>query len=152
MNAPPWGRESMRDKKARDDELPLKGSGENGQSKDPFLPLLEMVCRNYCRYFKGKGGETDCGGYWAVFNLVTSGVLTVGELREALPRQPAPPEMLEMLREKLCKRCGYFEDACDFQSPSPPEGAVPCGGYRVLQVLLDCGKITETELENILLV
>lgn len=123
-----------------------KNSGSGGR-KSPDQVNVRIVCRNFCEYFKGSGGEAECGGFSAVSRATASGVITAAQM-ERLQRRP-PPERIKVLMEKICTACGYRADACDFQSDTPPDGATPCGGYRVFQALLDSGAIREDELEMI---
>lgn len=104
--------------------------------ESPHNIAVQIVCRDFCKYFKGTGGKAACGGFSAVFRAMNSGRITVAQLERVLGQAPQKPERTDVLTEKLCVTCSYLEDGCDFQSSDPPEGAAPCGGYCLFQILM----------------
>jgi hypothetical protein len=128
------------------------GRGRIGSSggKTQDHVAIRIACRGNCKYFKGMGGEQECGGFAAVSKALASGTITAIQMESVPTPASVPSRRVKILTEKLCETCGYLKDACDFQSPAPPEGAAPCGGYRIFQTLLDSGEIKEDDLEKIL--
>jgi hypothetical protein len=111
---------------------------------------VEMICRGCCEYYRDRGGEAECGGYSAVLKGLESGLLTAAQLERIVDLGPGLPKRMAVLTGKLCDTCGYLRGGCDFQSPDPPEDATPCGGYRLIQALLERGEIRKDDLETLL--
>ena len=95
----------------------------------------EIICANFCRYFKAGKEELKCGGY----AFLTSH-LTLSELK-ALSTQlenrddfknTIPQENKELF-ELVCKKCEFLIDGCDYR-----DGVIapPCGGYILLDQLI----------------
>jgi hypothetical protein len=120
------------------------------QGKDPAAVAVRIACKSWCDYFNGSGGEEECGGFSAVFNGLRSGTINSSNLESIVGIEPGPPRKVEVLAMKLCALCDYQEDGCDYQSSAPPENATPCGGYRLLQTLLEGGALSADDLETLL--
>jgi hypothetical protein len=116
---------------------------------DQFKAAVAIVCEGYCAYFKGLGGEKECGGFSAVLQGLFTGAIPISHLERVAGREPGPPERRKVMMESLCASCGYLADGCDFQSVTPPEGSTPCGGYRLLQALLEIGALSENDLDGL---
>jgi len=111
---------------------------KNGDSLNPE----DIVCRGYCEYYRGGEADESCGGRAAVGRGFVTGKIGPTELTYLLDVPPVAARRSGCLINELCSRCGYLEEGCDFMSPSPPADATPCGGYRLLQALLDHGALT----------
>lgn len=143
-------RKPLKNNRIKNIKEPARGTMGSSRKKNQNPVAVRIVCRDNCKYFKGVGGEQECGGFTAVSKALESGTVTVVQIENVPSPASIPPRRVEILTEKLCQTCGYFKDACDFQSPAPPEDAAPCGGFRVFQALLDTGEITKNELEKVL--
>jgi hypothetical protein len=120
-----------------------------GQRKDSAA-AVRIACKRYCEYFNDDDGEDGCGGYSTVLSGLRSGAINSSHLTMIVGSVPGPPRRMEILAQRLCAVCGYLADGCDYQSPSPPGDATPCGGYLLIQAMLDCGAVTTEDLEKIL--
>lgn len=136
----------MKFKTSRNKSRKSEGNPEDAGAEFQVDIVEGVVCRGFCDYFKGSGGEAECGGFSAVIRAMVTGTITAAQMEKVRGQTPPFPVRSGLLTEKLCSECSYFEDACDFQSADPPEGATPCGGYRFLQALLENGEISEAEL------
>lgn len=107
----------------------------------------EMICRAYCRYFKADRAEEErCRGYTlaclaskkgASLELPATSLSFDAEFKKSL------------LWSHVCQACPFLVDGCDFTSPDPPEGCLPCGGLIFLSRLLKDEKIREDELAGL---
>lgn len=110
--------------------------------KDDQQTAVSLVCVGYCEYYKGDEEGSGCGGLAAVKKGITSGKIGLAQVSHLLDFPPASARRSGCLINEMCSRCSYLEGRCDFMSPSPPSDATPCGGYRMLQALLDAGALT----------
>jgi hypothetical protein len=85
-----------------------------------------------------------------VLSGLRSGAINSSHLTMIVGSVPGPPRKMEILASRLCAVCGYLADGCDYQSLSPPGDATPCGGYRLIQAMLDCGAVTTDEVKILL--
>jgi len=103
-------------------------------------PLRQTLCKNYCSYYKpGKNEALACRGYTVVEGLLARGKsLPFGDPGVEFDRTGAAS-----LVEKLCDRCDFQKDGCDFvlDRTSPP-----CGGFVLLARLIARGVVTVDEL------
>ena len=133
-------------------------TGVSREAVDQFLDpdrdireaAVEVVCLGFCEYFKGEGGEAECGGFSAVMGGIESGRIDPSHLEHLVNRRPGEVWRAGCLIDSLCFGCGYRTDGCDYLSPSPPADATPCGGYRLLQALLDCRALTQDQVRTII--
>jgi len=109
---------------------------------DSRLTAGALACRGYCDYYQGSEGDGGCGGLSAVRKGVATGRIGLTEISYLLEVAPGAARRSGCLTNELCSNCSYRPDGCDFMSASPPSEATPCGGYRLLQALLDCGALT----------
>ncbi|MDF1535869.1 MAG: hypothetical protein P1S46_05115 [bacterium] len=137
----------------------MKGNRPGGVPREVVSRLLEadantreeavqVVCRGFCEYFKGDGGEPECGGFNAVKNGIDSGCVDPSHLEQLVDRKPHRARKSRFLVENLCAGCGYLAEGCDYLSELPTPGATPCGGYRFLQALLECEALTEEQIRD----
>ncbi len=114
----------------------------SGKEKDDPLTAVALACRGYCEYYNGDEGEEGCGGLAAVRRGITTGKIGLTQVSYLLGVPPGLARRSGCLINELCSRCSYLEDGCDFMSESPPSDATPCGGYRLMQALMDYGTLT----------
>lgn len=63
---------------------------------------------------------------------------------------PIPPTgRISLLNEGICDHCEFRAADCDFQAHPPLPDSLPCGGYRLLALLLQSGRLTAADLPNI---
>ena len=63
---------------------------------------------------------------------------------------PIPPTgRMSRLDERICGHCEFRAADCDFQAHPPLPDSLPCGGYRLLALLLQSGRLTDADLPNI---
>jgi radical SAM protein with 4Fe4S-binding SPASM domain len=106
----------------------------------------EWICRAHCVYYKPARAEEDrCRGFTLACGLV-------GHDESASRHSSIPPfspsYKRTFLREHVCGDCPFLIDGCDFTSPNPPQGCLPCGGLIVLSGWLQNGVITEDQIER----
>ncbi|MGA1843739.1 MAG: hypothetical protein ACMUIS_04160 [bacterium] len=107
------------------------------------------ICRPFCTYFR-EGAKEDmaCRGARVVESLLQAGVFRI----DAIPINGKSPHLWahrdEVLERTVCRSCPFRAEDCDFQSPVPPPGAEPCGGYILLSLLKEKGIITTADLED----
>lgn len=121
-----------------------------GAKRHDAAAAVALTCQAYCAYYKGDDGEEGCGGLAAVGRGLISGVIGFNEVNQLVDMPPGPARRYKTLTEGMCAWCSYLEGGCDFMSPSPPPGATPCGGYRLLLALMDQGALTEDEVKAII--
>ncbi len=137
----------------------MKGNVPRGISLETAMKLMEegarpslaveLACRGFCEYYRGDKGESGCGGLAAVKRGVATGKIDTAALLHLTDRPPGVCRRSGCMINEMCSRCSYREGGCDFLSPSPPPDATPCGGYRLLQALLDCGALTPDVLRGL---
>jgi len=106
----------------------------------------QWVCRDHCPFYKPTRTEEDrCRGY-SLIRVIA---------RQWAP--PAPSKMAEpfdssfkklFLHNHVCTYCTFLIDGCDFTSPDPPDGCLPCGGVILLSRLLREGFLLEEDIRG----
>ncbi len=98
----------------------------------------EELCLHFCPYYKpGKNEELACRGYVVISDMMDCGAHISLDRRGRSP--DVSTEAAENLKQALCRRCPFFEQDCDFILT---EGtASPCGGFRLLLLLIDEGSV-----------
>jgi hypothetical protein len=119
------------------------------KDKDPALAAVRIICEGYCEYFKGDGGEKECRGFMVALHGLESKTIGTTHIETLVGKVPGQARRDGRITEALCANCGYRKDGCDFQSSSPLEEATPCGGYRLIQALLDSGSVTRDDLKKL---
>lgn len=95
----------------------------------------ELICRDFCRYYKPGREEMQCGGYAFLRNNLTSGELEyLGKRVKGQGRAAKIPPVSKELTELVCLKCDFFIDGCDF---TDNRSGPPCGGYLLIKLLLD---------------
>lgn len=107
--------------------------------------LRPIICEGYCSFYKpGAKEEMACGG------------LTRAEaVLSRMADQPAPKSDKPMsagavaaLEESVCQTCPFRVDGCDYADRVV--GAVPCGGFIYLALLIDDGVISDDDIRRAL--
>jgi hypothetical protein len=99
-------------------------------------PLERSLCSQYCTYYKPDKNEAlACKGYTVVERCLREGKNLVldGHRREFAPATA------ELIVNKMCTACDFYEQDCDFMQNRT---ALPCGGFVLLSQLLESGVIT----------
>lgn len=122
----------------------------NGEAKDDSHTAVVLTCLGFCEYFKGNEGEDGCGGLAAVKKGIASGMIGAAQVTILAGMKPGPAKRSIILMEKLCSKCSYREDGCDFMAGSPVSGATPCGGYRLLLAMMDHEALTSGQVSALL--
>ncbi|HTP64855.1 MAG TPA: hypothetical protein VMJ66_05645 [Geobacteraceae bacterium] len=96
-----------------------------------------FVCRPFCSFYReGVKEELICNGARLVEMLLDKGILSQGQLSAIEPSMSIAARKNRRMAETVCAPCPFIEDGCDFRAKVPPPGAVPCGGYILLGLLL----------------
>lgn len=99
-------------------------------------PLSQTICLKFCAYYKpGKNEELECRGYTVVEQLIRSGLEGVFDTFE----KEADPSATELIVQKICMNCDFFERDCDFMHD---RATPPCGGLVLLTQLLKKNRIS----------
>ncbi len=105
--------------------------------------LRRLVCKAHCAYYKPLKDE----------GLACLGFLVIERLFEKSGDRPSgKPEKLSwtitesILSEDLCVGCPYRAEDCDFAAEV--EGALPCGGFIFLGILLEKKILSRHELQK----
>lgn len=102
--------------------------------------LIQTLCLPYCIYYKpGKNEESVCRGAVVVDRLVCAGK-SVAVVLPAGKSRTVPDEFLV---RHLCGVCDFHEHDCDFMQD---QSATPCGGYLLLEKLLDSGMLAPEDV------
>jgi hypothetical protein len=112
--------------------------------------LISLICVPHCRFYRpGEKEEWSCRGYeffrekWGEGTGDEAG--PEGEsvhVARKIAAEAAPTDIDtdighdERIERRLCARCGFREEDCDFMSGGEVPGAAPCGGYVLLGRLL----------------
>ena len=110
----------------------------------------DYICRPFCRFFReGRKEELACRGAVLIEQLVKKDVLQPG----TIPGGGKTPRLWSVhhpvLQAFVCNRCEFQPDGCDFQARTPPPHAEPCGGYILLSLLLQQGRLSTRDLEEL---
>jgi len=107
------------------------------------------ICKPYCVFFqKGEKEEMACQGAMVAERLVHNNKFSPLDVSAPSFKKGIPFKEDETLLRLVCEQCPFEEQDCDFRSPSPPEGAVPCGGYILLFLLTSKGLLSVKDLEE----
>lgn len=99
----------------------------------------DVICRNFCTFFKEGKEDMQCGTYRVLASLITASEI------ENLVRgiSPVPEYSFDArIAELVCSQCDFLVDGCDFRDglDSPA-----CGGYVILEHLIRAGRISLRE-------
>jgi hypothetical protein len=106
-------------------------------------PTLEQkLCLKFCSYYKpGKNEELACKGYMVVQRLLREGKSLVFENSGC----KSSPDLSNKIVKTLCIACDFHEQDCDFMQDRTTR---PCGGFILLEKLLESGVITFEDIDK----
>lgn len=110
----------------------------------------DFICKPHCIFFKdGKKEEMACHGAVIAQRLVENKKISPQwidlESHEKDTRFKHDDDIIRV----VCARCPFEAEDCDFRSKSPPQNAIPCGGYIFLYRLKSTGVITVNDLMEV---
>jgi hypothetical protein len=99
-------------------------------------------------FFKdGQKEDMFCRGAEVAERLVHQGSVDPANI-PALRKEPAVWERhKDVLGARVCRRCPFFPRDCDFQGEEEVKDAEPCGGFILLALWYESGRIRMTDLE-----
>lgn len=104
--------------------------------------LQQTICRKFCRYYKPSKEEgLACLGYLVIESLSNSG----REMRFPASCGKPGASAERILLDRVCARCPFYEDGCDFVSGAPDSS--PCGGFIVLGHMHEAGDLSVHDME-----
>ena len=110
--------------------------------------IKDFICRPFCSFYReGVNEELSCYGARLIENLLQRGVVCVAEL-------PGAGHGFSLvcfahdafLDNVVCGLCEFRRDDCDFRSQQRPADAEPCGGYILVDLLLQKGVLSFADL------
>ena len=103
------------------------------------------ICKIYCAFYKPIKKEINhCYGYDLVKRLIDANLLDM----QAIPIfniKNFKNKNNSLLKNLICKKCPFFVDGCDFRD-TKINGKQPCGGYIIIDLLLESGRISSSIL------
>jgi len=102
------------------------------------------ICKGYCNYYKPNRLEDErCRGF-----TLSQKLFSTKALPENIPGGPFDSLFQkQFLRSMVCLPCPFFADGCDFVSSDGPPHNDPCGGLKLLSLLLKASVIDEADLQ-----
>lgn len=104
--------------------------------------LRNLVCKRYCIFFKpGVKDDLACQGLLFLEKSLERELLSwelLSSLYHPLPSLQEYP-FDSILKKELCQLCPFLPDGCDFRHRTISTNAPPCGGYLILQNLIQVG-------------
>jgi hypothetical protein len=111
------------------------------------MDLRQEICAAYCSYYKpGKEQEETCRGF-AVLQRHPPLWKHLPRILQTHHAEGWGSEIHDALAGLICASCPFHENDCDFVQHV--EGAVPCGGFIVLGLLLESGDSTIDNIREI---
>ncbi|PKN12464.1 MAG: hypothetical protein CVU69_06680 [Deltaproteobacteria bacterium HGW-Deltaproteobacteria-4] len=110
--------------------------------------VQSYLCHPFCSFFRaGVKEEMACQGALVLAELVLRGCLVPATLPSPgeKARRRWQKEDLELER-LLCRPCPFAVDGCDFHSDRRSAETEPCGGYLLLQLLRERGRLSGSVL------
>ncbi len=106
----------------------------------------DYICRYFCAYYlAGKKEDEACQAALVVDELVRRGRLSTGEF--PCGSFMIPPAVHDpQLDAAVCADCPFRAADCDFQAVPPIPDSPPCGGYRLLAMLMQHHALTAADL------
>jgi hypothetical protein len=95
----------------------------------------EIICKTFCRYYKGNKNKIHCGGYDFIRKNLTIAELkgVIKFLKLSSDIKDGIPEKKELLYKLSCRDCDFLADGCDY---IVKESSPPCGGYNIINRLI----------------
>lgn len=107
------------------------------------MKIISEVCLSFCPYYKPeKDDNLACGGFLAIERLYERGKDVAFNGAQGIPDEATRKKLLQA----LCPACPYYEEDCDFVFKK--EGALPCGGFKLLGLLLEKGIISVNDIKG----
>lgn len=96
---------------------------------------VDLICRRFCRYYKGGREDVRCGTFSFLRRNLTSVELRalIGPARASGMAGAATYSKDAEVKGLACDDCDFLVDGCDFRDNS---SGPPCGGYAVMEMLL----------------
>ena len=110
------------------------------------------LCRPFCSFYRpGVKEEMACQGALVLAELVQRGRLAPEQFPVFGEKERCRWQMEDKALERvLCLPCPFAVDGCDFHSPLRSAETEPCGGYLLLQLLMDSGVISGADLNEVM--
>lgn len=96
--------------------------------------LIDLICKGYCKFYrKNKDEKLSCEGFnffeksFTPFSINSTGKYNI----------PSNFKYDSILMNILCKKCDFLIDGCDYRDKSCHNRAFPCGGFILLNKLLE---------------
>ncbi|WP_432823046.1 hypothetical protein [Trichloromonas sp.] len=97
----------------------------------------DYICRHFCAYYRaGNKEEQACRGALVIDELVRRGRLATRDFPRGGFMLP-PTSHDPLLDAAVCGICPFRAADCDFQAAPQVPGSPPCGGYRLLAMLIE---------------
>jgi hypothetical protein len=107
------------------------------------------ICEPFCAFYRsGLKEELACAGALLLEDLLTNRKLSPEILSLMKKERRSAARRNSTLDMTVCAGCDFIGDGCDFQSVVKLPDAEPCGGYRLLDLLMAKGLIPRDEPEN----
>ncbi len=118
------------------------------------ISLKKALCQKFCSYYKkSKKEDLACMGFLVVEKLLRKGK----EFSFQKSENKHNTLLKEKLKKTVCVECPFYEKDCDFVSISlllPSVAGVmkppPCGGFILLENLLENYLISIDDIKNII--
>jgi hypothetical protein len=95
----------------------------------------DIICKDFCKYYKGNKENIYCEGYKFLMRNLTSFELRllINLLNLDTENKNNIPEYDSEIDFLICKKCEFYNNDCDYSNNlSGP----PCGGYNIIRSLL----------------
>jgi radical SAM protein with 4Fe4S-binding SPASM domain len=104
--------------------------------KKEIPQVVERVCSDQCSYFKpGAKEDLACRGYAVLQGFIARHPEAMEQMART-KHEPFEDVHHYLLHHLLCRYCDFFIADCDFTDPQNHAQVLPCGGYVVLDKLL----------------
>lgn len=96
--------------------------------------LIDLICKRYCKFYKeSKDEDLSCEGF-KFFERLS---VPLSDGNSDINKLPAAFHHDSILFNILCERCDFLADGCDYRDKNYSGKASPCGGFILLNNLLD---------------
>jgi hypothetical protein len=109
----------------------------------------DYICRPFCAFYRAsEKEELACGGALIFEKLVKNRTLSADITYQMNYGSNSHAARNVTLDSIVCAKCDFIGDGCDFQSGNDLPDAEPCGGYKLLDILMKMGAVSLEDLEN----
>lgn len=106
----------------------------------------KQICRRYCSYYKpGQKEDMACRGLIFVQSFIERHPESIKEFPSRCAF-PFKDRYHHLLHHTICQYCDFLIDGCDFKDPGQSGHPPPCGGYLLLESLLEQALIDKDTL------